>query len=513
MKYDLYVTTPIYYVNSNPHIGHTYTTVVADIMKRYYALFGKKVYFLTGTDEHGEKIETSAEKHGKAPQVFVDEISQKYRDLWKDLNISNDDFIRTTEERHKKVVNFLLDKLYKTGDIYFGSYEGKYCVGCERFLTDAEMVDGVCKDHKVAPKISKEENYFFKMEKYRIALKDYIEKTPDLIRPDWYRKEVLGYLSEDIGDLCISRPKDRISWGIELPFDKKFVTYVWFDALINYLSAIGYPNEMEYKEKWSVCEHLIAKDILRTHTVYWGTMLIAAGIPMYKHLNVHGYWMMGEGLKMSKSLGNVIDPYVFKKTYGYENLRYFYLREMRWGDDSDFNLERFIGRYNSDLANNYGNLISRSLGMMEKYFKDAKLELYLNLPKEHPLKEKLEAVKQSYVTDFRNYQFNKTLELMWNLFDETNKYIADSKPWEIFKKGNIEELYAILYPVVEVLRITAFMLSPVMPSTAEEILRALGIELKEVKDGFDTFTQWGSVKEIKPDYSKKIFFTRIEETK
>ena len=391
-KPDIYITTPLYYVNSAPHIGHTFTTVVADVIKRFYALEDKKIYFLTGTDEHGEKIAAAAQKAGKSPYDFATDNSTKFKAVWDLMGISYDDFIRTTESRHKKVVEYFLTKFYEQGDIYFASYDGNYCVGCERFITDAELVDGKCKDHGTEPKKVKEENYFFRMSKYAGALKSEIEKDPTLIRPEWYRKEVLGYLNEDVGDLCISRPKERISWGIEIPFDRNFVTYVWFDALLNYISAIGYPDDPSFNDYWSSCEHFIAKDILRTHTVYWGTMLICAGLPLYKHLNVHGYWNMS-GMKMSKSIGNVVEPASFKEKYGDDGLRFFFLREMRWGEDSDFTIERFVTRYNSDLANNYGNLVSRVMGMIEKYFPT---QDHLELKKYLPLNSSLRTLWKSF---------------------------------------------------------------------------------------------------------------------
>ncbi|MFH1224142.1 MAG: methionine--tRNA ligase [Pseudomonadota bacterium] len=506
-KPDLYITTPLYYVNSHPHIGHAYTTIVADIVKRYYALFGKSVYFLTGTDEHGEKIVLAAEKAGMPVNDFVNENSKRFKDVWNILGLKYDDFIMTTEERHKKVVRLVLQKLYEKGDIYFASYEGAYCVGCERFVNDSELADEKCPVHDTPPKKIKEENYFFKMSKYTDELKKQFETTPDIIRPEWYRKEVLGYLKDKVDDLCISRPKERVSWGIELPFDNKFVTYVWFDALLNYISAIGYPDGENFNDLWKVSEHFIAKDILRTHTVYWGTMLLSAGIPLYKHINVHGYWNMS-GTKMSKTIGNVVEPAAFKQTYGDQGLRFFLLRDMHWGEDSDFTLERFINRYNSDLANNYGNLISRTMGMMEKYYSTQESVSTSILPEQHDLKKKLEEVIKSFKNDFSKYEFYKTLDIMFELFDQTNRFIAESKPWDIAKAGNIDEISKVLLPVLEVIRITTFMLTPVMPDVCAIILKELGLDPKGVN--FDEFCKWGYAKKYNTKYSNKKFFERIE---
>ncbi len=328
MSNKYYVTTPIYYVNAEPHIGHAYTTIVADFLKRFYKMRGYDSYFLTGTDEHGDKIQKAADNSKETPQAYSDKISALFQKTWKDIGIDNDDFIRTTDERHKKVVQQILQKVFDSGDIYFGSYGGHYCVGCERFLAEKDLVDGKCPDHKTTPDFIEEKNYFFKMKKYQNWLIEHIEKNPEFIRPERYKNEVLSMLKNDeLEDLCISRPKDRLQWGIPLPFDNKFVTYVWFDALINYISAIGYPDGEKFLKYWPESNHLIAKDILKPHGIFWPTMLKAMGLEPFKHLSVHGYWNMADA-KMSKSLGNVVKPQDLINKFGNDQIRYFLRREI-----------------------------------------------------------------------------------------------------------------------------------------------------------------------------------------
>src|SRR3990170_3955344 len=361
-----YLTTPIYYVNARPHLGHAYTTIIADAMCRYRRLAGDAVHFLTGTDEHGEKIAQAAAQAGVRPQEHADRHSAEFRSTWDRLGIRYDDFIRTTEPRHKAVVQAILQKLWEAGEIYFGKYGGRYCFGCERFYTEKEIVDGNCPDHQTPLTYIEEENYFFKMSKYQEWLVQAIESRPDLIRPERYRNEILGFLREPLQDLSISRPRARLEWGIPLPFDDRFVTYVWFDALINYVSALGYPDGERFKTFWPHVQHLIGKDILKPHAVYWPCMLKAAGIEPYRHLNVHGYWGLGGG-KMSKSIGNVVEALALTDKYGHDAFRYFLLREMVFGLDANFSEEALVARLNADLANDLGNLVSRATTLIVNF--------------------------------------------------------------------------------------------------------------------------------------------------
>ena len=479
MQSPFYLTTPIYYVNAKPHLGHAFSTIVADTLTRYHQMRGENARFVTGTDEHGDKIVQAAEKAGKTPQEFSDAISGQFRSLWGHLGMINSDFIRTTEPRHKAVVQGFLQRVYDAGDIYFGEYGGHYCYGCERFYTEKELEDGLCPQHLTKPEYISEKNYFFKMSKYQERLRQHILDNPDFIRPERYRNEVLALLdSGALEDLCISRPKTRLTWGIELPFDAGYVCYVWFDALLSYVSTLGGPDGDLFKECWPGAQHLVAKDILKPHAIFWPTMLMSAGLPLYRHLNVHGYWLVRD-TKMSKSLGNVVDPMTVPEDYGLDVFRYFLLREMNFGSDASFSEDALLVRSNADLSNDLGNLFSRVLSMSAK-FTGSKVPTPAPLNQDDTaLRQLAEEAVSNFVTLFEAMRPSMALASLWELVRGLNKYVDSQAPWALAKAGNTERLNTVMYCLTECMSKVACCVWPVMPESAAAMLRQLGLSAEK----------------------------------
>ena len=464
-----YLTTPIYYVNDKPHIGHAYTTILADVLTRFHRNSGEDVFFLTGLDEHGQKVQQAAEKHGVDPQKHCNEMAPRFLKLWENLHIQNDDFIRTTEKRHVDVVQHILQKVYDKGDIYEDEYEGLYSVSEERFITKKEADSGEFRDIKEL----KEKNYFFKMSNYQQALIDHIKNNSDFIQPKHRKNEVLGFLKQPLEDLCISRPKSRLGWGIELPFDSDYVTYVWFDALINYITAPGYNvNEENFNKYWPANYHLIGKDILTTHSVYWPTMLMSANIPLPQAIFAHGWWLIGES-KMSKSLGNVVDPLGLIEEYGVDPVRYYLMREMVLGQDASFTIESFIKRYNSDLANDFGNLLSRISNLLKKFF-DSRIPQDEDDSAEG-LDVKSKAVETVAIVreKIEVMRVNEAIEIILQFVRSINKYIETKAPWKLAKEEP-EIAGKVLFTAAEALRVSAILLSPIMPNRTQTVLETLG---------------------------------------
>ncbi len=478
-----YITTPIYYVNDKPHIGHAYTTIAADVLARYHRLIGDEVLFLTGTDEHGSKIAESAKKAEMTPQEFCDQTSAKFSLAWDELDISNDDFIRTTEQRHITGVKNILNKLKESGAIYEGEYKGLYCVGCERFLTEKELIDGKCPIHKTEPQQISEKNYFFNLKKFLPRLEKMIDQNEIKILPDNRRKEVLGLFKQGMDDFSVSR--ESVKWGIPLPFDENQVAYVWVDALSNYLTALDYSEGSEKLKKfWPADLHLMAKDILKFHALYWPAMLMALGEELPKTIFAHGFFMI-DGEKMSKSLGNFIDPHDLVAEFGSDAVRYLLLSQFPFGVDGDVKLGNFAIQYNSDLANGIGNLTSRVLAMVEKYFNGV-------VPAEDGgLSGEVGDIWSDYQKAMAEFRVDLAIEAIRKLISIADGYVDVNKPWELAKSDQ-EKLAKVIYNLLEVLRHLALMLYPVMPECSQKILSALG------KSDFTSLTieelkKWGGL--------------------
>lgn len=487
-----YITTPIYYVNDKPHLGTAYCTITADVLARYHRLFGEETFFLTGTDEHGLKVQQAAEKRGISPLKHCDEMVENFKKAWAALDIKNDFFIRTTDGNHELVVQKCLQKLYDKGEIYEDTYEGWYSVSEEIFYTEKELVDGKSPTGKEVTRIQ-EKNFFFKMSKYQQRLIDHIDANPTYIMPEFRRNEVLGFLRQPLGDLCISRPKARLNWGIEIPFARDYVTYVWFDALLNYASAVGFEQagrEGEFKKWWMDARptHLIGKDILTTHAVYWSTMLMALEIPLPKQIFATGWILNKDSAKMSKSAGDVVSPVDARDMIGLDELRYFLVRDIHMGNDAPFSLDLVSARVNSELANNLGNLLSRSTNLVEKFYGGKKPEFTKDDDLSLAIRKRCAELPQLVKTEIENMRPSFALEHIVGVLTLTNKYLEEKAPWKLAKE-NLPEAGHVLAVTLEVLRVAGVLLTPVMTKKAPDLLRRIGVEQMSFKE----LSQWPAI--------------------
>ena len=469
-----YVTTPIYYVNDEPHIGTAYTTLAADVLARYHRLKGREVFFLTGTDEHGQKVAEAAEARGESPQAWADKMFSLFTDTWKLLDISNDDFIRTTQERHTRVAQLFIERLKESGDVYLGSYEGWYCVHDESFLLTSQLVEDACPECGRPVDWVKEENYFFRLSRYSDKVLRHIEENPEFVQPESRRNEVVSFIKLGLEDQSISRTS--LTWGIPLPFDSRHVMYVWFEALLNYISAIDYGTDEErFDRTWPADLHLVGKEILRFHAVIWPAMLMAAGLPLPKRVFAHG-WLTVEGEKMSKSKGNVVRPSVLVDEYGVDAYRYYFMREFSFGIDGNFSRRTLLKRYNAELANDLGNLVSRVLTMVDKYRDNVVPEPGPPGTEENILRERSSALVDSLDRRLAAPAFNDALAEIWEFIHAVNRYVDVSAPWSLAKDASLgADLDRVLYNSMEGLRVISLFISPFMPGTAARIWERLGI--------------------------------------
>lgn len=507
-KPNFYITTPIYYPSDNLHIGHAYTTVAADAMARFKRLTGHDVWFLTGSDEHGQKIERAAGAKNQSPKEYVDNIVSGFKRLWQRLDVSYDDFIRTTDERHRKVVQQFFQQLYDQGDIYKAEYEGWYCTPCETFFTEYQLAEGKCPDCQREVEKVREESYFLRQSNYADRWLKFIEENPDFIQPVSRRNEMVSFVKQGLEDLCVSRT--TFDWGIPVPFDPKHVVYVWVDALTNYISALGYGtgDDSLYRKFWPADIHLVGKDIVRFHTIIWPIMLMALNLPLPKRVIGHGWLLLDSG-KMSKSKGNVVDPHVLCDKYGVDAVRYFLLRELPFGSDGLYSEESLVKRINTDLANDYGNLLSRSSTMMEKY-----QEGVLQAPgaPEGPDAELIElaVATPGLVEEYMaRSEISNALAAIWQMVGRTNKYLEETAPWSLAKTGQTERLNTVLYNVAEIVRFATIMASPFMPNLPDRVWSQLGIAGKPELHTWESL-RWGGLPAGTTVKRGEVLFPRID---
>jgi len=506
MAKKFYITTPIFYVNDLLHIGHAYCTIACDVVARFRRFCGHDVLFLTGTDEHGQKIAQAASLKGKTPLEWADYVVSEDKKLWEKLNISHDDFIRTTEERHKRTVQEIFTKLYQKGEIYKGEYEGWYCTSCETFYTESQLEEGNCPEcGKVAEKL-KEESYFFRLSKYQDRLLECFKDNPEFMQPLFRKAEMVNFVKEGLKDLSVSRT--AVKWGIPVPFDEKHTVYVWFDALINYLTACGYSDDRGKFEKfWPADVHLVGKEIFKFHTIIWPAMLMALELPVPRKVFGHGWWTV-EGEKMSKSRGNVVSPIEVCEEFGVDAFRYFLMREVPFGQDGDFSEKALIRRYNADLANNLGNLVSRSLTMVDRYLDGRVPEPDKKGGEGRELIQNVGGLLERVTKYYDKLELNSVLGAVWEVIDYANRYIERTAPWKL-EKTDRRRLETVLYNLSETLRVVALYIFPFMPETAERIWEQLGID-KKIHNQKIEEVEWGRIKPGKKIKIGKPLFPRIK---